>query len=282
VVIPPLHDTYFARLLHFLILKLKEFGYDVMIRTVTDKSKKKESIFELLDQRVRGVLVLGAGNPEVCSEVQDILGSSIPLVIVGATVDGVSCVSTNKFNGALQAGRHLASIGRKRLAVMVGHSISITGSDNKIAGFSQASLEANLPAPICLGPTLSQSTDETLAIGYQQGNVLLDNHRDVDGVLCASDGYAISMICACLERGIRVPEDIAIVGFDDTPEARYSAIPLTTVQQPIQELARIAANMLFSEINSFPSFVPETTILDCKLIVRQSTNPLWKPEQVST
>ena len=279
LVIPPLHDAYFARLLHFLIARLREFNYDVMIRTVTDRANKKEGILELLDQRVGGVLVMGAVHPEVCGEVQDILGNSIPLVIVGATAEGVSCVSTNKFNGALQAGRHLVSIGRRRLAIMVGHSISITGSDNKIAGFSQACLEANLSAPICLGPTLNQTNSETLLLGYQLGNLLLDNHSDIDGILCASDGYATSMVCACIERGIRVPEDIAIIGFDDTPESRFTAIPLTTVQQPIQEIARIATNMLLSEIKSFPSFVPETTILDCNLIIRKSTNPLWKPEQ---
>ena len=284
IVVSTLEDPYMAQLLHHLAFNLSENGYDMLVRAVKggEKDKQKDSILELLDQRVGGVLVLSTYG-SLYNEIHELLGNSIPLVVIGATSQDTAGVTSNKFNGALEAGKHLISIGRHRLAAIMGAQVPKKGADSKLAGFDQASLEAGLPSPVHVIKSFSgnDNGESIFSSCYKTANLFLDKHRAIDGVLCNSDVWATALVCTCVERGLRVPEDLAIVGFDNIPQGRYTTVPLTTVQQPVKEIAKTAVNMLLSEINSFPSFIPETKILDCKLIIRKSTDPLWKPEQAS-
>jgi len=107
---------------------------------------------------------------------------------------------------------------------------------------------------------------------------LFERHPQVDGVFYPCDDVAVGGINWLREAGIRVPEDVAVVGFNDAPRARFCPVPLTTIRQPVEALARGAVEMVASQLADGSGFVCEPRVLDGELVIRRSTNPDWRDE----
>ncbi|MCL4395218.1 MAG: LacI family transcriptional regulator [Chloroflexi bacterium] len=196
--------------------------------------------------------------------IEALLNSGLPLVLIGRhpTEQNVTYVYVDNEQSARQAVEHLLRLGRRRIA-------TIAGPGNMIAGVHRLNgyLAALRDAGIDPDPDLIVKSDFSELGGYVATQRLVAH--DLDAIFAASDSIAVGAIRALRESGRRVPQDVAIVGFDDMPFAARAEPPLTTVRQPVQQTGRVAAETLINLIEH-PDLAPCRVILPTELVIRES------------
>ena len=187
----------------------------------------------------------------------------IPLVIVGRPdVDGVSYVDVDNRGGASRAAIHLADLGHKRIG-LIGAPVTTTAGVDRLSGF----VEGLALRGLGLHPDLRADGDFSGESGYRAMQRLIPNRPDA--VFAASDTMAAGALRALHEAGIRVPEDIALMGFDGLPASERAVPPLTTIRQPVSETGARAVQMLNGLISG-ELHRPHVEIMPVELVVRGS------------
>ncbi len=224
--------------------------------------EEREAIDILTARRADAIIMLG-GNLED-SYLLD-LARAVPLVAVGRVIPGLEkqCLAINQTQGAFEAVRHLIDLGHRRIAHIAGPS-SHRDSSERLAGFEGAMREAGLecdPALVVEGNFQERS-------GLLAMEQLLARHTDITAIFSANDQMSFGARLALYRRGIRVPEDMSLVGFDDLFSSGFTTPPLTTIRQPGEEMgvgaAKMILNLLLGTSVSIEIPVPS-------LIIREST-----------
>jgi DNA-binding LacI/PurR family transcriptional regulator len=163
--------------------------------------------------------------------------------------------------GVDQAVRHLIGTGRRRIATIAGPQDMVAGID-RLAGYRDALRAAGLVEHVAVG-------DFTRESGIRAMRRLLTDDPELDAVFVASDMMAHGALQALKDAGRRVPQDVAVVGFDDFEISRLSDPPLTTVRQPIVDMGRTMARQMLGLVNDKHD-VPDAVVLPTELVVRAS------------
>ncbi len=242
----------------------RDAGYYVSIATIgkIDPSSFLNASKWLLSQSIDGLLVIAPTYS--ANEIMSNIANELPLVVVEGDPDtGFTTVSVDQASGANEATEHLLSLGHSTVFHITGPS-DWRQTDERISGWRQAlesrGAEINIP----------MSGDWGSKSGYEIGRTLA-KIPELTAIFAASDRMALGAMHALIERGRRVPEDVAVVGFDDIPEASYFNPSLTTVRQDFREVGARALCILLGQINSGAKTVVNE-IVDCTLIVRESSN----------
>jgi LacI family transcriptional regulator len=172
-------------------------------------------------------------------------------------------VDVKNQEGAALATHHLIDRGRKRIACISGPLNTIVGIDRQ-AGYLQALHEAGLPVETELMVESNFSEEDA----YEKTKALLPYQPDA--IFAASDAMALGALRALHAAGFRVPEDVAVVGFDDLPFSAHTTPTLTTIRQPILLTGKMAANTLI-DLLEYPTAVSLNTILPVELVIRESS-----------
>ncbi|MDT0302566.1 LacI family DNA-binding transcriptional regulator [Streptomonospora wellingtoniae] len=193
---------------------------------------------------------------------------SIPFVVVdptGDTDEAVPSIGSANWNGGLVATRHLIELGHERIAV-IGGPTDVLCSRARIDGYRSALDAAGLP----VDPDLVRSGDFHIEGGHNHGRDLLTSPDPPTAIFAGSDLQAMGLYEAARELGVRIPEDLSVVGYDDLPVARWVGPPLTTVRQPLTEMAEEATRLalMLSRGQQPPNLRLD---LATNLVVRQST-----------
>ena len=196
---------------------------------------------------------------------------SLPTVAVAGheRIEGVTNIVLDHKLAARMALSHLAELGHEEIAFLKGHPSS---SDS--ASRWTATCEVAAELGIRIRPELTvqiDSMDSTPSLGYPFGKQLLARRQPFTALLAYNDVSAIGAMRAFREAGMRVPDDVSIVGFDDIPAAIFSDPTLTTVRQPLQRMGQIAAKTLIDQIEGSAEYVPEIAI-EPEFVVRNSTS----------
>ena len=192
----------------------------------------------------------------------------IPVVIVdpaGAPDPAVPSVGATNWAGGVAATEHLIGLGHKRIAV-IGGPTDVLCSRARVDGYRAAMNAAGLKIPagfVRTGDFLSPT-------GYRETLVLLSQPRPPTAIFVCADQMALGAYEALYERGLRVPDDVSVVGFDDLEEARWAIPPLTTVRQPLAEMAGMGTRMLLQLIDGEELDMLRVE-LSTSLVVRSST-----------
>jgi len=229
---------------------------------------KQDNYLELFDQaRVAGVLLTPLEEP--LDMAHAVLGHGRPVVLVIATsVDPLTCsVMVNEELGGYLAATHLLEGGARRLVFLAGCP-NLRLIRRRLAGVERAVAEAGAILSVVEAPSLQVGTGRE--VGRQ---VLLSQPVDgpVDGVVCPSDLLAVGVIQAATELGIRVPDELMVVGYDDNHFASESSIPVSSVSLPGYRMGELAIELLLEEIDQGPDHVHRTIMLDPHLVPRRST-----------
>ncbi|NNC74777.1 MAG: substrate-binding domain-containing protein, partial [Acidimicrobiia bacterium] len=193
-----------------------------------------------------------------------LIAGALPWVMVGRPdIDGVSYVNVDNHDGARQVAAHLCGLGRRRIG-MIGGPTSTTAGLDRSNGFVDGLAECGQT----LDPLLAVEGDFSEDGGYAAMRQLVG--RRPDGVFVASDTMAVGALRAAADSGVRVPEDVAVVGFDGLPTSEKTSPSLTTVHQPITATG-IAAVTMLNDLVSGVATHPAVEILPVDLIVREST-----------
>jgi LacI family transcriptional regulator len=194
----------------------------------------------------------------------------LPTVAVAGhrRLKGVTNIVLDHHTAALLALKHLAELGHKEIAFMKGPASS-SDSEDRWKAIVQVSRQLNIP----IRPELTLRLEGDTAsqdLGYPYAKQLLSRNAPFTALFGYNDNSAIGAIRAIHEAGLRVPEDISVVGFDDIQGAAYCNPALTTVRQPIEKMGEIAARSLLDRIENHKTYVPEIAI-EPEFVVRKST-----------
>jgi LacI family xylobiose transport system transcriptional regulator len=238
---------------------------------LTERARREHEedwIDGVIQRRPRGVvLALSQLSPEAARQLQV---RGVPFVIVDPVAlpngDAPAVASAN-WEGGLMATRHLVSLGHRRIAAVT-MPPSLLFARARLSGFQAALEEVGLEVDPTLVIATGSGRDEGLAAGLR----LLSTDHPPTAIVASTDLQAIGLYEAARRRGLRVPDDVSIVGYDDVPAAEWLAPPLTTVRQPVVQMAEQASRMLFTLMSGRPLPITRLT-LDVSLIERGSTAP---------
>jgi LacI family transcriptional regulator len=259
VIIGDLANPFYSEMAKAVELEASARGYHVMLCSIhIDERRALASLRSLLDYRVAGLVILAyAGNREFSKAVT---GARIPSVFVTCRGDFGDIVSTDDEKGGQLAAQHLIGLGHKRIAYVGDPSVEDAADAARADGYRAAMREAGL-TPIAR---------HWKGLSLQQ---LLTGRERPTGVVCSNDLGAIEILDTADRLGIRVPEDLSVVGYDDITLAGLKRISLTTITQPKGELARVALSVLYDRIVGGMQSAPNHIIVDCGLVVRRSSAP---------
>jgi DNA-binding LacI/PurR family transcriptional regulator len=260
-----LSEPFFAGMVRGVSAALAETGIQLLLLVAHDLPDRGRLERYVVGGHVDGVLLASLHNDDPLPGVLERAG--VPAVLVGrpAGTGPASYVDADNRGGARQAVDHLARQGRRRIATITGPQDMGVGQD-RLDGYRDGLRAAGLAG----GDDLVEAGDFTEEGGAAaMGRLLERPGRPVDAVFAASDLMAAGTLRTLRAAGRRVPDDVAVVGFEDSAVARYTQPPLTTVRQPIEEMGRQATRLLLAKVAGEAAGMH--LILDVELVVRAST-----------
>lgn len=246
-----------------------ERGYIVILCNSDNSPRKEQNYLRVLEeQRVAGILIVPVEGKATYARTLRRSGTSLVL-LDRASDDASTCsVSVDDVYGGELAGRHLVELGHRRIAYIHGPFSSAQYVD-RLAGLRRAAEQAQLDPDAVIVP-LAAETDNAHA-GAACVDAFLKLANRPTAIFCGNDYLAMGVMYELARRGVSVPKDVALVGYDDIDLAPMLAVPLTTVRQPKYDLGFAATNLLLDEIVDKDSHEHRQIVFRPELIVRQST-----------
>jgi DNA-binding LacI/PurR family transcriptional regulator len=254
-------DPFCMEIIGAIADELDNVGYDLIVARVPSDEDEWCSRY-VLNKRVDGLILIDRSVQDKSIERLQELGARF--VVWGALLDHQNYVSVggNSFEGGALAVKHLVALGRRRIGFIGGNEHMVETYQRR-KGFEQGLLESNLPYDECL----VTYTDFTPQAGVKAIDKLLNEAPDLDGVVVCSDFMSIAAMEVIRERGRRVPDDIAIVGYDDIQLAAHCSPRLTTIRQEINDWGRLMVRKLFDLIDGRHT---EAAMMPIELVIRDS------------
>ncbi|MBC7327745.1 LacI family DNA-binding transcriptional regulator [bacterium] len=242
-------------------------GYSLLLcNSGYDPEKESKYIGVLRERRVEGIIIttLNVALPHI----QDLWQNGPPFVPIDWFPGDNPCVTTNNVEGARQAIEYLLSIGHRDIAYLAGPS-QLPGAMDRVEGYRRALHKYGIP----FREELVIYENSTAKDGYKGFKELLERGVKFTALFCANDMVAIGAMRAAQEMGVRIPDDISLVGYDDIEIASLLSVPLTTVWQPRKEQGIMAANLLMEMLKEKKKPL-QKVVLEQKLVIRMSTKPI--------
>jgi LacI family transcriptional regulator len=268
VLVQDLGTSYMGAIIRGIDEALDSAQYDLMLYT-THRRKLRESAYVGAITRglADGLLLVLPTNADAYLETLQRQGFPYMLVDHQGDGDYRHSVSATNYQGGIDATRYLIELGHRRIGHITG-VLSVGAASDRLAGYRAALEQAGLPAD----PTLVVEGSFFQPTGYSGAHALLSLPEPPSAIFAANDDMAFGVIEAARVRGLRIPEDLSIIGFDDIPQAASIHPPLTTVRQPLEQMGRIAVETLLRLIDGERDTVTQV-VLPTELIVRNTCCP---------
>lgn len=261
-------DYTHARIIEGAEAEAREHGYLIFV-SGAEHSPDGEPLCcsPILTQHyAEGLLIVYHGSDRDRHAIFEDVSSDLPVVTIGYARDraGIVAIGISNYEGARQATQHLLGLGHRRIAHITG-PLQMYASQERRLGYLEALQEAGITpkdAWLAMGDWSSSS-------GYQATQQLLDEAPGFTALFVQNDRMAMGALQALREHHLRIPQDVAVVGFDNIPSSLYFDPPLTTLHQPSYELGRAGARLLIDMIDGHPA--PSAPLrLETRLIIRHS------------
>jgi len=243
-------------------------GLTVAVTALSEGDERQVWFDHITSRGTRGIILLLSQLAERQKAELDARG--VAFVVIDPTAEPgpeVSSVGATNWSGGLAATKHLLDLGHRRIGMVTGPP-ELLCSRARFDGY-RAALEM---AGLAVDDQLVRSGDFRLKAGYEQGKVLLNMSERPTAIFAGNDLSALGVLRAAREAGLHVPEDLSVVGFDDIPLSEWSTPSLTTVRQPMIEMAAVAVRILLESAETGRS-LQRRVELAADLIVRESTAP---------
>ena len=270
--VPYINAEYFVDILSGASETLYEYDARLVVCPTEHQHDREVSILErVMHGTTDGAILILPSESNL--ELERLHQQRFPFVVIDPSTtlnDDIPAVSSNHFAGARTIVHHLTSLGHRDIAVVTGWTY-MTAAKDRIAGYNTALADIGVSPQ----PDLMVEGDWNLESGYQAMKQLLRRRKKPTAVFALNDQMAVGVMQALREAHIRVPEDISVVGFDDTQIASLTHPGLTTVHQPLQEMGRMAVSLLYRMLEG-QALEATRLELSTRLVVRESTGPAPK------
>lgn len=266
VIVADIENPFFTLIVRGIEDGAHKRGFRVMLCNSDEDLEKEAAYIDVaLAERMGGVVIAVASAQK--SRLAPLLERGVPVVAIDRRPAGhdVDCVLVDNKLGAAQATAHLLAAGARRIACITGPR-RVSTANERLAGYEEALRAAGQG----VDPKLVIREDFRPRGGYDAIQRLCGGAGRPDAVFVANNLMTVGALRALRDLGLRVPEDVRVVGFDDAPWAALVQPPLTVVSQPAYEIGRIAADLLF-EKREDPGREPREVLLVPELIVRESS-----------
>ena len=264
-------DVYFGEIVSGICDRAAKLGYKIMLEVARTEFIENKEYLQLYEQKfVDGIMFVGANSRH--QFVQDFADGQRPFLMVNnySKEHDLNYVVSNYRYGAWQAAMHLLRLGHRRIGFISGGMNEIQTSQDVFEALKEVLVEHKLE----LSPQMIVDGWLTEEGGMKAAEELLRNDSQITALFALNDKMALGAIKKLNELGLRVPQDIAVVGFDDIPQASYSIPSLTTVHQPLYEIGKLACERLVELVHGNVSRVQE--VIPIYLVVRESCGAKMK------
>lgn len=271
VVVPRLNSYFMATVISGIEHVANEAGYNILISQTSELPDRENTVLQtMFNNRVDGVLVSLAFLTTDTQHFNRFLQKNIPVIFFDRTLETETFtnIRINNLQAGYEATKHLLALGRRRI-LHVSASTTHSIYQERFKGYVKALEEFGVP----LNMDYVHLGDLSLEAGFQAARYALELSKRPDGIFVANDNCAAGCIIALKKSGIRIPEDMAVVGFNDDPICRVVEPNLTTVHYPAYEMGKIAASNLINLLSGSENMILTQNIaLRSDLIVRQSSS----------
>jgi LacI family repressor for deo operon, udp, cdd, tsx, nupC, and nupG len=275
LVVPELDNPIFPAFAQVIESTLAQSGFTPVLCTQTPGGVTEDEYVEmLLDRQVSGIVFVSGLHADTAANhdrYRALIGRPLPIVMINGYAPGIAApfVSCDDGEATELAVAHLVALGHRRIGLITGPDRFVP-VQRRVAGFRAAMSRL-------VGTTETEAGElaELSLFGVEGGEAAAGRliERAVTGIVCGSDLMALGAIRAARQRGLSVPSDVSVVGYDDSPLIAFTDPPLTTVRQPVAAMGRAAVGALLDEIAGVP--VPRTEFLfRPELVMRSSTGPV--------
>mgnify|MGYP001168819336 CR=1 FL=1 len=268
MVLSNLKNPFWSSVLEGVEDACRGLGYHLMICNSDEEPEKEEQyIREFRMRQVDGIVINPtARNPDFFRQLVE---SKYPIVVVNRRIPGIAVhnVVINNIKGASMAVKHLLDGGRRNIAVFAYRNSYVSTWQERVEGYRAALLESGR----------TENDFRIVEVEQESGDAkravirFLQEHPDTDAIFSTNNMITLEVMDGLRELRLRIPADVAVVGYDETVWSRHLDPPLTTIQQPAYEMGRLASEMLIKAIKSKRRGKPKTVVLEPELIVRQSS-----------
>ena len=261
ILLPLVGEEYHAQVLSGVASELERNQYSYLIAQHRHSEEKTEAYIEMLISRgVQGFIAI---DTHLTKSLQ------VPCVAVAghAHIPGITNVMLNHEHAAELTMRHLRDLGHKRIAFIRGQAFS-SDSESRWKAMSEAAKRFKISIPEGLVMQLDRDITSP-ELGYTVVQKLMKQSRDFTAIVCFNDIAALGAIRAVGDAGLRVPEDVSIIGFDDIRVSVFARPSITTIRQPLQQMGETAAKVLFSRLKGERD--GDDIAVEPELIIREST-----------
>lgn len=267
VVVPRIGQWYYANMLEAVDSIVGAAGYDLLPFTLGDPSARERFLDQMpFRKRVDGLIVVDV--PMTDEQLHRMAGANVPVVTVGLRTQAFSSLTVENLRGSQLATEHLVGLGHERIAFIGGHQIEpfdFPIPELRRQGFERGMLAHGLEVL----PEWTADAELTPAGGADAMSRILHTDQRPTGVVVMADEMAVGAIQVLRDLGLRVPEDVSIVGFDDHDLAEF--LGLTTVRQDVHAQGRAAAGWILEAVVAAEVPEPHHEVLPTRLVVRRST-----------
>lgn len=268
MIIPNNSNPYFAEVIQGIEDESFKLGYNIILCNSYDDPKKQAAYTRvLMEKRIDGLILVASGSDQELNQL--LADEDIPKVLVDREVPGVAAdfIEADHEQGGYLATRYLIDLGHRAIACVAGPKTLLPSGD-RVQGYWRALQEAGIP----FREEFLAHSDFTSQGGYTAFQQLLALKQRPTAIFASNDLMAIGGLCAAQQAGMKIPEQLSVIGYDDIALASFSTPPLTTIAQPKHEIGVLTAQVMVKRIQN-AELPLRREMLETKLIVRQSTAP---------
>ena len=242
LLLPSVANPYFADMASVIITELNSAGYTtIVVDTMESEQRLSESARSLISRQVDGILAVPCGATGMDLE---LLSAQIPVVLIDRYYEDTSLpyVTTNNYQGGLDATRHLLSRGHTRISCIQGVQSSMPNKE-RVRGYVKAMEDEGLAQDIdIIGNEFSVQN------GYLETKLLMSRAQRPTAIFALSNTIMLGALKAIREAGLRIPEDVALISFDNNLYMDYMTPSITRISQPVEDMAKLAVKILLDKI----------------------------------
>ncbi len=244
LIVPSLNNPFFAGIASKINAEVRKFGFITIIGDSDENQEiERMELQQLMSRNIEGLIIVPCGNQS--EHIKQLHDQGLPVICIDRYFEDLDIpfVSTDNYNGAYTATKHLIEYGHSNIACIQGLQQS-TPNRMRIKGFRDAMEQSSLKNHSVVGDDFSVQN------GYLETKLLMQRKQRPTAILTLSNTIAMGCMKAFKEENVKIPEDISLITFDDHPYLDYLSTPLSCVAQPVSDISKIAVKFLFSRLNN--------------------------------